>query len=56
MPEFEAACAAAWLHGEAARRCGVGLVAEDLIETLPATLAGLQQLAHTMGATRMDWA
>jgi hydroxyethylthiazole kinase-like uncharacterized protein yjeF len=54
MPEFEAACAAAWLHGDAAHRFGAGLVAEDLIDTLPAALAGLQQLAHTIGATRMD--
>ncbi len=54
MPAFEAAAAAAWLHGEAARRFGVGLVAEDLVETLPPALAGLQQLAHTMNATRMD--
>lgn len=54
MPEFEAACAAAWLHGEAARRFGAGLVAEDLIDALPAALAGLRQLAHTIGAIRMD--
>jgi len=53
MPAFEAACAAAWLHGEAARRFGVGLVAEDLIDTLPAALAGLQQLAHTIAPTRV---
>ena len=45
MPPFEAAAAAAWLHGEAARRFGVGLVAEDLIETLPAVLSDLKQSA-----------
>jgi len=43
MPVFEAACAAVWLHAEAARRFGPGLIAEDLIEVLPAALAGLQR-------------
>jgi NAD(P)H-hydrate epimerase len=42
MPVFEAASAAVWLHGDAARRFGPGLVAEDLIETLPAALAALK--------------
>jgi len=38
MPAFEAACAAAWLQGEAARRIGPGLIAEDLARALPAAL------------------
>ncbi len=38
MPAFEAACAAAWLHGEAADRFGPGLIAEDLSEMLPQIL------------------
>lgn len=42
MPAFEAAAAGVWLHGEAARRFGAGLVAEDLIETLPAALSNLK--------------
>lgn len=41
MEAFEGAAAAVWLHGDAARRFGPGLVAEDVIETLPAALAGL---------------
>ena len=36
MPAFAAASAAVWLHGEAARLFGPGLIAEDLPETLPA--------------------
>lgn len=39
MPPFEAAAAAAWIHGEAGFRCGPGLVAEDLADALPAALA-----------------
>ena len=35
MPPFEAACAAVWCHAEAARRCGPGLLADDLPDRLP---------------------
>lgn len=35
MPVFEAACAAVWLHGEAAKEFGPGLIAEDLPDMLP---------------------
>jgi len=35
MPTFEAAAAAAWLHGEAATLFGMGLIAEDLPEMIP---------------------
>jgi ADP-dependent NAD(P)H-hydrate dehydratase / NAD(P)H-hydrate epimerase len=42
MPAFEAAAAAAWLHGDAGRRIGPGLIAEDLIEAVPHTLAALK--------------
>jgi NAD(P)H-hydrate epimerase len=41
MEPFAAAAAAAWLHGDAARRFGAGLVAEDLVETLPKALQSL---------------
>jgi hydroxyethylthiazole kinase-like uncharacterized protein yjeF len=35
MPVFEASCAAVWLHGEAAKEFGPGLIAEDLPDMLP---------------------
>jgi len=35
MPAFEAASAAAWLHGEAASAYGPGLISEDLPDALP---------------------
>ncbi|MCP1335584.1 NAD(P)H-hydrate dehydratase [Futiania mangrovi] len=41
MPAFEAACAAAWMHGAAAEVCGPGLIAEDLPEALPQVAAAL---------------
>jgi hydroxyethylthiazole kinase-like uncharacterized protein yjeF len=42
-PGFEAAAAAAWIHGRAAEEAGTapGLVAGDLIEALPRTLRSL---------------
>ncbi len=43
MPAFEAACAAVWVHGEAAGVSGPGLIAEDLPELLPGVLARLQR-------------
>lgn len=41
MEPFLAAMAAVWLHGEAAREAGLGLIAEDLPESLPAVLRRL---------------
>jgi NAD(P)H-hydrate epimerase len=43
MPAFEAAAAAAWLHGEAGQAFGPGLIAEDLSETLPQVLRRLKE-------------
>lgn len=41
MPAFEAASAAVWLHGEAAREAGPGLIADDLPEFLRPVYARL---------------
>ncbi|MFN3668624.1 MAG: NAD(P)H-hydrate dehydratase [Brevundimonas sp.] len=41
MDSFEAARAAVWIHAEAARSFGPGLIADDLPERLPAVLATL---------------
>ena len=41
MEPFAAAAAAAWMHGDAARRIGPGLISEDLLETLAPTLRDL---------------
>ncbi len=41
MDSFDAARAAVWMHAEAARLFGPGLIAEDLPEQLPAVLSAL---------------
>jgi hydroxyethylthiazole kinase-like uncharacterized protein yjeF len=38
LAPHDAACAAVWLHSEAARRAGVGMIADDLLMQLPACL------------------
>ena len=43
MAPFDAACAAAWLHGETATSIGRGMIAEDIPERLPYTLRALPQ-------------
>jgi NAD(P)H-hydrate epimerase len=47
MPCFEAACAGAWLHGDAARSFGPGLIAEDLPDALPSVLRRLRRQASS---------
>ena len=42
MDAFDAACAAAWLHGAAAQEVGPGLIAEDLPAQVPAVLRALR--------------
>jgi ADP-dependent NAD(P)H-hydrate dehydratase / NAD(P)H-hydrate epimerase len=41
MPPFFAAAAATWIHGEAAKLFGIGLIAEDLPQLLPNVLKKL---------------
>lgn len=41
MPSFEAAAAAAWLHGRAGEACGPGLIADDIPEKIPRLLNSL---------------
>jgi len=41
VPAFEAASIGVWMHGEAAREAGPGLIAEDLPEVLPAVFRRL---------------
>lgn len=46
MPVFDAACAAVWMHGEAANHHGIGMIAEDLLPQIPEVLRNL----HYAGA------
>jgi hydroxyethylthiazole kinase-like uncharacterized protein yjeF len=41
VPAFEAASIGVWMHGDAAREAGPGLIAEDLPEVLPAVFRRL---------------
>ena len=50
MPAFEAAAAAAWLHGQCAAAHGAGLIAEDLAPALPALLRRLRGQPHLAAA------
>lgn len=43
MESFEAACAAVWIHAEAGRAFGPGLISEDLPEQAPAVLKRLYE-------------
>ncbi|MBU2089295.1 MAG: NAD(P)H-hydrate dehydratase, partial [Alphaproteobacteria bacterium] len=49
MPVFEAACAACWLHGEAAAGKGPGMIAEDIAPAIPAVLARLERIRRLRG-------
>lgn len=43
MDAFDAACAAVWIHGEAANLFGLGLTAEDLVSLIPKVLEKLKK-------------
>lgn len=43
MAPFAAACASVWVHADAARRFGHGLIAEDLPAQLPAVWSSLSR-------------
>ncbi|MFD1794198.1 NAD(P)H-hydrate dehydratase [Ochrobactrum teleogrylli] len=47
MSPFEAACAAVWIHADAGRRFGHGLIAEDLPDLLPAVWSALAVSARS---------
>ena len=47
MPTFEAACAGAWIHGEAGAASGPGLISEDLPGLIPAILKRLWEARET---------
>lgn len=49
MAPFEAACAAVWLHGEAATQFGPGLVASDLPDMIPRVLNQIQLMDSFKG-------
>lgn len=46
MPPFEACCAAVWIHGDAARRFGPGMVAGDIPNLVPSILGDILKLRH----------
>lgn len=48
MPIFLATCAAAWIHGLIATQFGPGLIAEDLVEGIPAALKSLSEQASVV--------
>lgn len=51
MEAFDAAAAGVWLHGEAARSFGPGLLSEDLPPMLPRVLRRLKRMAGSVTAT-----
>lgn len=52
VPAFDAACMAVWVQSRAAERAGVGMIAEDLLATVPAVLADLNARKHHVKAEK----
>ncbi len=52
LPAYEAASAAVWLHGAAARTFGPGLISEDLPEALPEVLRDLGSFGRGRGFSK----
>ncbi len=50
LTPFDAASAAAWIHGEAGRRCGLGSTVLTVLDRLPAALAHTHTLHHRAAA------
>jgi hydroxyethylthiazole kinase-like uncharacterized protein yjeF len=46
LDPFDAACAGAWIHGDAGLRAGPGLTSEDLDEALRKVIANLHERRH----------
>ncbi|MEM7398368.1 MAG: NAD(P)H-hydrate dehydratase [Pseudomonadota bacterium] len=44
---FDAGCIAVWMHGQAAKRFGPGLIAEDLPEMIPEVLEDIEEYSNT---------
>jgi NAD(P)H-hydrate repair Nnr-like enzyme with NAD(P)H-hydrate dehydratase domain len=42
LEAFDAACAAVWLHGRAAEAAGPLMIADDLVEAIPSTIADIR--------------
>ena len=42
MAPFEAACAGVWIHAEAGRRFGAGLISEDIPDGIPGIVSTLR--------------
>lgn len=54
IPAFEAACAAVWIHAEAARLVGGPLIAEDLIPRIPRAWLRAREEAAPRAGRRSD--
>ena len=46
MSPFDAGCAGAWIHGQAAENFGPGLIAEDIVHLIPKILDDLLSDRH----------